>query len=313
MEGKSIPAISSYPKAPKIFTTFAKNDQSIIMPSTLTLGFSPCPNDTFIFDAMVNQGMETNDLHFDYQMEDVETLNQWAFEGKLAITKLSYNTLLKVSDKYALMDTGSALGRGVGPLVICKAETFNRITDKEAFFKEARIAIPGVNTTANLLFSLAFPDAKNKTEILFSEIEERVLNDEFDCGLVIHESRFTYQQRGLEKIMDMGDWWERESGAAIPLGGICIRRDIPADIAKQVETLIGKSLALSWESYPELSDFVKNNAQEMEESVMRQHIELYVNEYSLSLGTEGRKAVDTLFHKANASGISNVTLEHLYL
>jgi len=280
---------------------------------TLSMGFSPCPNDTFIFDAMVNNGMDTGNLHFDYIMEDVETLNQWAFEGKLAITKLSYNTLLKVSDKYALMDSGSALGRGVGPLVICKASEFEKIQNKQDYFKQAAIAIPGLHTTANLLFSLAFPDAKNKTEVLFSEIEERVLNGEFDCGLVIHESRFTYQQRGLEKIMDMGDWWEKESGAAIPLGGICIRRDVPEKIAKQVESLIRQSLELSWKSYPNLSQFVKDNAQEMQEEVMRKHIELYVNEYSLSLGAEGRKAVDTLFQKAASLQLTHGNTEAIYL
>jgi 1,4-dihydroxy-6-naphthoate synthase len=280
---------------------------------TLTLGFSPCPNDTFIFDAMVNRNMDTGSLQFDYVMEDVETLNQWAFEGKLAITKLSYNTLLKVSDKYALMDSGSALGRGVGPLVICKASEFEKIDNHADYFRQAKIAIPGLHTTANLLFSLAYPDAKNKTEILFSEIEERVLNGEFDCGLVIHESRFTYQQRGLEKIMDMGDWWEKESGAAIPLGGICIRRDIDKDIAKDVERFIRQSLELSWESYPELSSFVKNNAQEMEEEVMRKHIQLYVNEYSLSLGDEGRKAVDTLFQRAKSLQLTHGNLDNIYL
>jgi len=279
----------------------------------LTLGFSPCPNDTFIFDAMVNNGMDTHGLHFDYVMEDVETLNQWAFEGKLAITKLSYNTLLKVSDQYALMDSGSALGRGVGPLVICKASEFGKIENQAEYFSQARIAIPGIHTTANLLFSLAFPNAKNKTEVLFSEIEERVLNGEFDCGLVIHESRFTYQQRGLEKIMDMGDWWEKESGAAIPLGGICIRRDVPAETAKKVESLIRKSLELSWKSYPELSSFVKNNAQEMQEEVMRKHIELYVNDYSLSLGDEGRKAVDTLFQKAKSLALTQESIDNIYL
>jgi 1,4-dihydroxy-6-naphthoate synthase len=280
---------------------------------TLTLGFSPCPNDTFIFDAMVNAGMDTGNLRFDYVMEDVETLNQWAFEGKLAVTKLSYNTLLKVSDQYALMDSGSALGRGVGPLVICKASEFEKIKNQADYFNQARIAIPGLHTTANLLFTLAFPEAKNKTEVLFSEIEERVLNDEFDCGLVIHESRFTYEQRGLEKIMDMGDWWEKESGAAIPLGGICIRRDIALETAQTVESLIRKSLALSWESYPELSAFVRNNAQEMEEEVMRKHIQLYVNEYSLSLGDEGRKAVNTLFERAKSLQLTQGNLDHIYL
>jgi 1,4-dihydroxy-6-naphthoate synthase len=280
---------------------------------TLTLGFSPCPNDTFIFDALVNQTMDTGNLRFDYVMEDVETLNQWAFEGKLAVTKLSYNTLLKVSDKYSLMDSGSALGRGVGPLVICKASEFEKIKNQADYFKQARIAIPGLHTTANLLFSLAFPEAKNKTEVLFSEIETRVLAGEFDCGLVIHESRFTYQERGLEKIMDMGDWWEKESGAAIPLGGICIRRDVPAETAREVESLIRQSLELSWKTYPELSSFVKNNAQEMQEAVMRKHIELYVNEYSLSLGTEGRKAVDTLFQKAKSLHLTEGNIDNIYL
>jgi 1,4-dihydroxy-6-naphthoate synthase len=280
---------------------------------TLTLGFSPCPNDTFIFDAMVNQGMDTGNIRFDYVMEDVETLNQWAFEGKLAVTKLSYNTLLKVSDKYALLDSGSALGRGVGPLVICKASEFEKIKNHKDYFSQAKIAIPGIHTTANLLFTLAYPDAKNKTETLFSEIEERVLNGDFDCGLVIHESRFTYQQRGLEKIMDMGDWWEKESGAAIPLGGICIRRDVAVETAKQIEAFIRKSLEISWSKYPQLSAFVKENAQEMEEEVMRKHIQLYVNEYSLSLGAEGRKAVDTLFERAKDLQLTQIDKTKIYL
>lgn len=281
--------------------------------ATLTLGFSPCPNDTFIFDAMINEGMDTEQLSFNYVMEDVETLNQWAFEGKLDITKLSYNTLLKVSDKYALLDSGSALGRGVGPLVICTQSTAANIDNLEDFLNKARIAIPGIHTTANLLFSLAYPDAKNKTEVLFSEIEGSVLNGEFDCGLVIHESRFTYKQRGLEKLMDMGDWWEKTSGSAIPLGGICIRRDIPKEMALKVEALIRKSLELSWNSYPQLSAFVKDNAQEMEEEVMRKHINLYVNDYSISLGTEGRKAVDTLFSIARENGLTQAEASTVYL
>jgi len=280
---------------------------------TLTLGFSPCPNDTFIFDALVNGGIDTGGLDFDYVMEDVETLNQWAFEGKLAITKLSYNTLLKVSDRYALLDSGSALGRGVGPLVICTAAEYAKITDPVAYFKQAKIAIPGVHTTANLLFTLAHPEATHKTEVLFSEIEEKVLDGTFDCGLVIHESRFTYRQRGLEKIMDMGDWWEKESGAAIPLGGICVRRNIPKEVARQVERLIRGSLEMSWENYPRLSAFVTENAQEMEEEVMRKHIELYVNEYSLSLGAEGRRAVDTLFERAGRLQLTNIDRSEVYL
>lgn len=282
--------------------------------TALSLGFSPCPNDTFIFDALVNQKMDTGGFRFDYVMEDVETLNQWAFEGKLAITKLSYNTFLHVSDRYRLLDSGSALGRGVGPLLICKpGKALNSFADLSAFLETAKIAIPGVHTTANLLFSLAFPGAKDKTEVLFSEIEQAVLDGSYDCGLVIHESRFTYHQRGLDKLIDMGDWWEKESGSAIPLGGICIRRDIPEATAKQIETMIRKSLELSWAQYPQLSAFITDNAQEMEEAVMRKHIDLYVNEYSTSLGEEGRKAVDTLFSKAKEHGLIARLPDSVYL
>ncbi len=263
----------------------------------MTLGFSPCPNDTFIFDAMVNGKIDTGGLQFDVKMEDVETLNQWAAEGRLDITKLSYNAFLKVVDKYALLHAGSALGKGVGPLLIKKAGT------EIPPFNEARIAIPGLTTTANLLLTLAHPEAANKTEVLFSEIEERVLAGEFDAGLVIHESRFTYAQRGLEKIMDMGDWWESTSGAAIPLGGIVIRRDIDPAIAAQVDGLIRESLRYSWERHPVLAPFVTGNAQEMSEEVMRQHIGLYVNEYSDDLGEVGERAIRTLFEKASAAGL----------
>lgn len=277
----------------------------------LTLGFSPCPNDTFIFDAMVNGGIATDGLQFDYVLEDVETLNQWAFEGRLAITKLSYNTLLHVHDRYALLDSGSALGRGVGPLLICRADT-TPPGDLAEWLSHARIAIPGIHTTANLLFSLAFPGARDKTEVLFSEIEEKVLDGSYDCGLVIHESRFTYRQRGLEKLIDMGDWWEQTSGSAIPLGGICIRRDIPQETARKVQELIRESLRLSRQHYPALSGFVTAHAQEMEEAVMRKHIELYVNEYSDSLGVDGRKAVDTLFSKAMAHGLIPGLPDNLY-
>jgi len=278
----------------------------------LTLGFSPCPNDTFIFDAMVNGKIDTGDLVFDHKLEDVETLNQWAFEGKLAITKLSYNSFLHLSDQYTLLDSGSALGKGVGPLLICKGDA-PQPDDLATFLQDAKIAIPGKNTTANLLFSLAFPSAAHKTEVLFSDIESRVLSGEFDCGLVIHESRFTYEQRGLQKLIDLGDWWEKETDSAIPLGGICIRKDVPISIAKKVESLIKESLEYSWSQYPTLSSFVTENAQEMEEDVMRQHINLYVNDYSLSLGVTGKNAVSTLFTKAAANGLIAKIPNDIYL
>jgi len=269
----------------------------------LSLGFSPCPNDTFIFDDMVNNDHAGSDLQFDYKMEDVETLNQWALEGKLDITKISYSAFLHLTDTYQLLDSGSALGRGVGPLLITTKEKYASITDVQAFMQQAKIAIPGKYTTANLLLSLAFPEAKDKTEVLFSNIEAEVLNGTYDAGLIIHESRFTYADRGLEKLMDCGEWWEQTTGAAIPLGGIIIKKELPETVKQAVQQMIADSVAKSWERYPELSAFVQDNAQEMEEEVMRKHINLYVNQYTTSLGTEGAAAIETLFKRAFEAGI----------
>ncbi len=279
-----------------------------------TLGFSPCPNDTFIFDALVNGKIDTKGIQFDCVMEDVEALNDRAFRGHLDITKLSFNTIIHCTDAYSLLDSGSALGRGVGPLLITKHS--GHFDDEELlrdYLKSAKIAIPGVNTTANLLLSLAFPEAVNKTEVLFSAIEDRVLSGEFDCGLVIHESRFTYRQKGLNMLRDMGTWWERTTGAAIPLGGICLRKDINRDLAQLIQELIRESIDYSWGKYPELSPFIKNNAQEMEEAVMRKHIELYVNQYTTSLGAAGKKAVNTLFEKVREAGIISSIPDSLYV
>lgn len=264
---------------------------------TLTLGFSPCPNDTFIFDAMVNGKIDTHGITFDYVMEDVQTLNQWATEGKLEITKLSYNTFLHTVDNYALLHSGSALGEGVGPLLVAK-----RPLD-EANMEQYRIAIPGFNTTANLLLSLAYPQIKNKTALVFSEIEAAVLSGAYDAGLIIHENRFTYAQKGLVKLADLGDWWEQETGAAIPLGGIVMRRSHDKELCATVDKIIKESVAYSWKHYPALAPFVTANAQEMEEAVMRKHIELYVNDYTTDLGEEGEQAIATLFAKAEAAGL----------
>lgn len=273
----------------------------------LTLGFSPCPNDTFIFDAMVHGKIDTKGLSFDVLLEDVETLNRWADEEKLDITKLSYNSFLHNAGKYALLHSGSALGMGVGPLLISKSPLdLSRIADY-------KIAIPGVQTTANLLLSLAFPQAKNKTEVLFSEIEQAVLDGRYDAGLIIHESRFTYAQKGLHRLMDLGDWWEHEMKAAIPLGGIVIKRSYDRDLCTLVDMLVRESLEYAWRHYPELSPFVTQHAQEMDEAVMRQHIQLYVNEYSKDLGTVGRHSVETLFRKAQEAGLlHNGMPEHIF-
>jgi 1,4-dihydroxy-6-naphthoate synthase len=270
----------------------------------LTLGFSPCPNDTFIFDAMVNGKIDTGDLIFDYVMEDVETLNKWAEEGKLDITKLSYNTFLKTVDRYALLKAGSALGKGVGPLLISREEVNG--ADLGHWLQDKKICIPGFNTTANLLLSLAFPQATNKTALLFHEIEDAVLNGDFDAGLIIHENRFTYQQKGLKKLIDLGDWWEQNMQAPIPLGGIVVKRTHPKQLIQTIDNIIRESVLYSWKYYPQLSEFITSNAQEMEEDVMRKHINLYVNDYTTELGVEGERAVRKMFEVANQDKLSSI-------
>lgn len=263
----------------------------------LTLGFSPCPNDTFIFDAMVNGKIDTKGIDFEYVLEDVETLNKWAFEERLDITKISYNTFLHTVDKYALLHSGSALGKGVGPLLIAKQPI------ELSELKNINIAIPGLNTTANLLLSLAHPEATNKTPYVFNEIEDAVLNGDADAGLIIHENRFTYAAKGLHKLIDLGDWWEQTVQAAIPLGGIVARRSFDKELCATIDNIIKESVLYSWKHYPQLAGFITTHSQEMEEQVMRQHIELYVNEYTTDLGETGTKAIETLFSKAMQVGI----------
>ncbi|HEX9510478.1 MAG TPA: 1,4-dihydroxy-6-naphthoate synthase [Puia sp.] len=255
---------------------------------TFTLGFSPCPNDTFIFDALVNKKIDTEGFDFEVRLEDVETLNQWALRGKLDITKISYGVLPLVLDRYELLDAGGALGKGVGPLLIAKKEI------PVSGLSERTIAIPGERTTAHLLFSLAFPEARQKKFMVFSGIEEAVLTGQVDCGVIIHENRFTYHQKGLTKLLDLGEFWEETTGCPIPLGGIILRKEGAPGLQKKINRLIRKSLEYAFSHYPTLPDYVKQHAQEMDEQVMRQHIDLYVNNYSLSLGEEGEKAVRTL-------------------
>jgi 1,4-dihydroxy-6-naphthoate synthase len=198
---------------------------------------------------------------------------------------------------YALLHSGSALGVGVGPLLVsARPLDMARLADY-------KIAIPGFKTTANLLLTLAHPEAKNKTELVFNEIEGAVLSGQYDAGLLIHEGRFTYQDRGLTKLLDLGDWWEQATGAAIPLGGIVIKRSLGPDVAARVDSVIKASLAYAWQRHPTLSHFITSNAQEMAEDVMRKHIHLYVNDYSTDLGPTGRAAITTLFSKASAAGL----------
>jgi 1,4-dihydroxy-6-naphthoate synthase len=254
----------------------------------LSLGFSPCPNDTFIFDALVNKKIDTGDLEFDVVLEDVQTLNRWALEGKLDLTKISYGVWPLLQKKYSLLDAGGALGKGVGPLLISK----DQILLKD--IHQLVVAIPGEHTTAHLLFSLAFPQVKKKKFMVFSQIETAVLNGEVDLGVIIHENRFTYMQRGLVKQMDLGEYWEQKTGSPIPLGGIVMRSTFSEADRAQIDHLIRDSVAFAEAYYPDLSDYVTAHSQEMQESVMRQHIDLYVNQFSLSLGEQGRHAVEVL-------------------
>jgi 1,4-dihydroxy-6-naphthoate synthase len=255
----------------------------------LRLGFSPCPNDTFIFDALVNQKIDTGGLEFEVFLEDVETLNQWAAEGRLDVSKLSFPALFRNASRYAILSSGSALGKGVGPLLISK----KKVEAEEV--PHLKIAIPGENTTANFLLSFAFPGAQNRIPYLFSSIEDSVLQNKVDLGLIIHENRFTYQQKGLLKVMDLGEYWERKTGLPIPLGCIAVKRSIDASIQKKLNTLIRKSLEYAFERYPEISSYVEMHAQAMDKAVMRQHIDLYVNDFSKQLGEEGKAAIEQLY------------------
>ncbi len=256
----------------------------------LTLGFSPCPNDTFIFDALVNKKIDTEGFEFDTLLADVETLNQWALEGKLDITKLSFPAFFRSLENYTLLNAGSALGKGVGPLLITDA--VQEITDDE--INQASIALPGIHTTANLLFSFAYPDATDKKFMPFSAIENALLNKETDLGVIIHENRFTYQQKGLHKVRDLGEYWEEKMELPVPLGGIAINQSVKRSVALKVNELIRKSLDFAFTNYPIIPDYVKQHSQEMSEDVMRQHIDLYVNNYSLDLGDDGKLAIESL-------------------
>jgi 1,4-dihydroxy-6-naphthoate synthase len=259
----------------------------------LTIGFSPCPNDTFIFDALVNNKIDTGDFEFEPVLEDVQTLNEWAKEQRLDITKLSLPAAFNCSNNYAILNSGAALGYGVGPLLIAKKMV--NIPD----LHHCKIAIPGENTTANFLLSFAFPQAKNKVPALFSGIEDAVLNGDVDLGVIIHENRFTYEKRGLIKICDLGEVWEQREKLPIPLGCITIKRSIPAETRKQIDELIRKSVQYSYSNYPNLSPYIVEHAQAMEEEVMRKHIDLYVNESSLDLGQQGKAAIEKLFEVYN--------------
>ena len=273
-----------------------------------SLGFSPCPNDTFIFDALVNHKIDTEGFSFDVHLADVQTLNEWARDGILDISKISYGVLPLVMETYALLKSGGALGKGVGPLLIAK----KGVADLSEV-NEFRIAVPGINTTAHLLFSMAFQQAKNKSFLVFNEIESAVMKGSVDAGVIIHENRFTYQQKGLHQVKDLGTSWEVQTGFPIPLGGIVIKRNIDIEMQQKIDRLIQQSIHYAYNQFPILNEYITSNAQEMSEEVMRKHIELYVNEYSLMLGASGREAVKKMLQVMDQNILHKWTDEEIFV
>ncbi len=257
---------------------------------TLTLGFSPCPNDTFIFDALIHQKIDTEGLRFEVVLGDVEDLNRRAFRTELDITKLSYHAFAFLTENYALLHSGSALGNNCGPLLISK-----KTMEPNA---EHRVAIPGKYTTANFLLGIAFPELSKKTETLFSDIETVVLDEKFDMGLLIHENRFTYAERGLVCIADLGALWETRTGLPIPLGGIVVRRHFPSELQQKINRVLRRSVEFAQENPAQTLNYVAQHAQAMSREVMQQHINLYVNHFTVDLGEKGKAAVERLFEEA---------------
>jgi 1,4-dihydroxy-6-naphthoate synthase len=264
----------------------------------LTLAFSPCPNDTFMFDAMIHNRIDTEGLEFETLICDIEDLNQMASEGVNAVTKISMFAFMNCCSDYQLLDAGVALGKECGPLLLAASQL-----KVEELYAHS-IAIPGINTTANLLLSMFFPKIKNKTPLIFSRIEDSIIAGKVKAGLVIHESRFTYASKGLFKIFDLGTLWEQKYKLPLPLGGIAVRRNLNHSLKLQLNRILKRSVEYALLNPGASSDFVRQNAVEMDEKVINQHIRLYVNDYSVDLGEEGRNSIHTLFGEAVRMGFA---------
>ncbi len=256
------------------------------MQTALSLAFSPCPNDTFMFDALVHHRIDTCGLDFDVHIADVETLNHAAMRGEYDITKLSYHAYAYVEDRYELLPAGSALGFGNGPLLVSREPLGDNLSP------DLRVAIPGRYTTAVALLQAAYPQLQDRREYVFSDIEGAVLRGEVDAGVLIHEGRFTYAQKGLHLIADLGALWEQHTGMAIPLGGIAVRRTLPEEVRLSLARLLRESVLYARLQPEAGAAFVRTHAREMDEAVIRSHIALYVNDFSVDLGEAGRRAVD---------------------
>jgi 1,4-dihydroxy-6-naphthoate synthase len=275
-------------------------------PSPLTLGFSPCPNDTFMFYPLVQGLVDTAGLTFHERLEDVETLHKLALAGELDVTKVSYHALGHIRDQYALLRSGSALGRGCGPLLVA-ADMID-----PADLRGRTIAVPGQYTTALLLLRLLDPHLGNFVAMPFNEVMDAVLSGRADAGLIIHESRFTYQDLGLHKLVDLGEWWENETGLPIPLGGIVARRSLGAEKIAVIERALRAGVTYARSHPAEAAGYIREHAQEMSDEVCAAHIGLYVNDFSTDLGTEGEQAIDCLLKRAENSGIIPTSTQGLF-
>jgi 1,4-dihydroxy-6-naphthoate synthase len=260
----------------------------------IPFGFSPCPNDTFAFDALVH-GRTPAPFTAVPALHDIEELNALAREGRYPLTKLSIGALAGVRDRYTLLRSGGALGHGVGPLVVAREPA--SLADAAG----GRFAIPGRDTTAYLLLRLAAPELREVVELRYDEILEAVATGAVDAGLIIHESRFTYADHGLVQVADLGAWWESETGMPVPLAGICARADMDAELRGAVEEAIRRSVEHAFAHPADSLPYVRANSQELSDEVCRQHIDLYVNEFTRDLGDDGMAAIDALLARAATS------------
>ena len=271
---------------------------------TVSLGYSPCPNDCFIFYALAHGKVAAN-RHFEIVLDDVEALNQLAKQAALDLSKISYHAYGHLSSDYVMLRAGGALGKGVGPLIVTK--------DPLESLAKRRVAIPGGLTTANLLLRLSQPDDIHILELRYDQIMPAVLAGEVDAGLIIHESRFTFESYGLKKYLDVGEWWEHETGQLLPLGGIMAKRSFGKDLLFNLNDAIKASLDYAYNNRAETQPYIAAHAQEMSEEVMQKHIDLYVNQYSFDVGTEGEAAVKELFDRAQARGFIPEPRKQLFI
>ncbi|MCK4923230.1 MAG: 1,4-dihydroxy-6-naphthoate synthase [Bacteroidales bacterium] len=275
--------------------------------SKLNIAFSTCPNDTFMFDALVNRRLKSLNFSVEVQLADIEELNRLTMAGEPDISKVSYAAYPAISDKYQLLSAGSALGYKNGPLIISKRKIYS---DE---LVDVKMAIPGKMTTANFLLSILFPEVKNKSEYLFSDIEEAVLSNEIDAGLVIHETRFIYKNKGLKLVSDLGELWEEKFNLPIPLGGIVVKRDFPEEVKLDIQKTISESIQFAFNNRKASLQYIKEYAQELDNKVINQHIDLYVNDFSVDLGEEGRKAVELLFSKGEKAGLFELKNKSIFV